>query len=151
MHVFYQRNPQWTDRSEDNMCPSFLPLPSSADGGPASGKHLLVFISHNRGCQYYVGDYRDDRFFPRTTAACRGSTTPIFAPEALVDGQGRQIIWAWLTDNPPDEKPKGWSGVFGLPRTLWLGDDGNLCQRPVKELETLRCRREDVERSCPAR
>ena len=29
LHVFYQRNPQWTDRSEDNMCPSFLPLPST--------------------------------------------------------------------------------------------------------------------------
>ena len=46
------------------MCPSFLPLPSSPAGGPPSGKHLLLFISHNKGCQYYVGDYRNDRFFP---------------------------------------------------------------------------------------
>ena len=61
LHVFYERKSEWTDRSEDNMSPSFLPLPSSASGGPPSGKHLLLFISHNKGCQYYVGDYRNDR------------------------------------------------------------------------------------------
>ncbi len=60
-HVFYQRRPEWTDRSGDNMCPSFLPLPSRPDGGKPSGKHLLLFISHNKGCQYYIGTYRDDR------------------------------------------------------------------------------------------
>ena len=49
LHVFYDRKPEWTERSEDNMCPSFLPLPSSPSGGPQSGKHLLLFISHNKG------------------------------------------------------------------------------------------------------
>lgn len=138
LHVFYQRKPEWTDRSEDNMCPSFLPLPSSADGGPASGKHLLLFISHNKGCQYYVGDYRDDHFHPDNHGRMSWIDNTYFAPEALIDGQGRQIMWAWLTDNPPDEKQKGWSGVYGLPRSLWLGDDGTLRMAPVKELETLR-------------
>ena len=61
-----------------------------------------------------------------------------FAPEALMDGQGRQIMWAWLLDNPSGEKEKGWSGVYGLPRSLWLGEDGTLRLQPVKELETLR-------------
>lgn len=138
LHVFYQRKPEWTDRSEDNMCPSFLPLPSSPDGGSPSGKHLLLFIAHNRGCQYYVGDYRDDHFFPNNHGRMSWVDNTYFAPEALVDGKGRQIMWAWLTDNPPDEKLKGWSGVYGLPRTLWLGEDGTLRMRPVKELEALR-------------
>jgi len=138
LHVFYERNPQWTDRSEDNMCPSFLPLPSRPDGGPASGKHLLLFISHNKGCQYYVGEYRDDRFFPQNHGRMSWVDNTYFAPEALVDGQGRQIMWAWLTDNPPGENQRGWSGVYGLPRTLWLGEDGTLRMRPVPELETLR-------------
>ena len=62
-----------------------------------------------------------------------------FAPEALVDRQGRQIMWAWLTDNPEGEEEKGWSGVYGLPRTLWLGEDGTLRMQPVRELECLRC------------
>ena len=36
LHEFYERKPEWTDRSEDTMCPSFLPLPSSSAGGPPS-------------------------------------------------------------------------------------------------------------------
>jgi beta-fructofuranosidase len=139
LHVFYERNPQWTDRSEDNMCPSFLPLPSSPDGGPASGKHLLLFISHNRGCQFYVGEYRNDMFFPQNHGRMTWVDNTYFAPEALIDGKGRQIMWAWLTDNPPGEEQKGWSGVYGLPRTLWVGDDGTLRMRTVSELESLRC------------
>jgi beta-fructofuranosidase len=139
LHVFYERKPEWTDRSEDNMCPSFLPLPSSADGGPPSPKHLLLFISHNKGCQYYVGNYRDDRFFPDNHGRMTWIDNTYFAPEALVDAQGRQIMWAWLTDNPSGEKEKGWSGVYGLPRSLWVGEEGTLRMRPVKELEALRC------------
>ncbi len=139
LHVFYERKPEWTDRSEDNMCPSFLPLPASSAGGPPSGKHLLLFISHNKGCQYYVGDYRDDRFFPNHHGRMSWVDNTYFAPEALLDAQGRQIMWAWLTDNPSGEKEKGWSGVYGLPRSLWLGEDGTLRLQPVKELEILRC------------
>ena len=138
LHVFYQRNAEWTDRSEDNMCPSFLPLPSRPAGGPPSGKHLLLFISHNKGCQYYVGNYRDDHFTPDNHGRMTWVDNTYFAPEALVDGQGRQIMWAWLLDNPSAEKEKGWSGVYGLPRSLWLGADGTLRMRPVKELEVLR-------------
>ena len=138
LHVFYDRNPAWTDQSEDNMCPSFLPLPSSPAGGPPSGKHLLLFISHNKGCQYYVGDYRNDKFQANNHGRMTWIDNTYFAPEALMDGQGRQIMWAWLTDNPPGEKEKGWSGVYGLPRSLWLGEDGTLRMAPVKELEHLR-------------
>ncbi len=137
-HVFYQRKPDWTDRSEDNMCPSFLPLPFDADGGPASDKHLLLFISHNKGCQYYIGDYRDDHFYPDSHGRMTWIDNTFFAPEALIDGQGRQVMWAWLTDNPPDEKQKGWSGVYGMPRSLWLGADGTLRMAPIKELQMLR-------------
>ncbi len=138
---FYERNPKWTDDSEDNMCPSFLPLPKSGDGGEPSAKHLLLFISHNRGCQFYVGDYdtKNDKFIPNNHGRMTWVDNTYFAPEALIDDKGRQIMWAWLTDNPRDEKAKGWSGVFGLPRSLWLGEDGTLRMRPVNELEMLRC------------
>ena len=140
--VFYTRNPLWTDDSEDNMCPSFLPLPSSADGGEASGKHLLLFISHNKGCQYYVGNYdaQADRFLPDNHGRMSWIDNTYFAPEALIDGRGRQIMWSWLTDNPAGEMRNGWSGVYGLPRSLWLGEDGTLRMAPVKELEMLRGR-----------
>lgn len=140
LHVFYQRNPQWTTADEDNMCPSFLPLPAEATGGPPSSKHLLLFISHNKGCQYYVGDYRDDRFFPNHHGRMTWQDSTFFAPEALMDAAGRQIMWAWLTDNPPWDKEKGWSGVYSLPRTLWLGEDGTLRMAPVPEIQVLRGR-----------
>jgi len=138
--VFYQRRNEWTDVSEDNMCPSFLPLPSSPDGGAPSGKHLLLFISHNKGCQYYVGTYdeENDRFIPENHGRMTWIDNTYFAPEALVDGKGRQIMWAWLLDNRDNEIANGWNGVYGLPRTLWLGEDGRLRMKPVPELENLR-------------
>lgn len=138
LHRFYERSPLWTDRSEDNMCPSFLPLPSRPDGGAPSGKHLLLFIAHNRGCQYYLGDYRHNRFHPEHHGRMSWVDNTYFAPEALMDGKGRQVMWAWLMAERNPLQQDGWSGVYGLPRTLWVGEDGELHLRPVPELESLR-------------
>ncbi len=140
MHEFYQNNRKWTFKTEDNMCPSFLPLPSGPDGGAPSGKHLLLFISHNLGAQYYVGDYKDNRFFPSNHGRMTWKDNAYFAPEALVDNKGRQIMWSWIFDDRPDSLIdfSGWTGMYGLPRSLWVGDDGTLRMRPVKELEKLR-------------
>jgi beta-fructofuranosidase len=140
LHPFYESNRKWTDQSEDNMCPSFLPLPSSPNGGAFSGKHLMLFISHNKGCQYYIGTYRDDHFYPETHGRMTWTDNAYFAPEALVDGNGRQIMWAWIFDDRPEgmRSASGWTGVYGLPRSLWLGEDGTLGMQPVEELKMLR-------------
>ena len=140
MHPFYESKREWTAQSEDNMCPSFLPLPSAPDGGAFSGKHLMLFISHNKGCQYYTGDYKNDHFYPETHGRMTWIDNGYFAPEALVDGNGRQVMWAWVFDDRPDslKNYSGWTGTYGLPRSLWLGDDGTLRMQPVKELKTLR-------------
>jgi beta-fructofuranosidase len=63
-----------------------------------------------------------------------------FAPEALIDGNGRQIMWAWVFDDRPDSIKNftGWTGSYGLPRSLWLAKDGTLRMQPIKELEKLR-------------
>ena len=63
-----------------------------------------------------------------------------FAPEALIDDKGRQIMWAWVFDDRPEnvQSAGGWTGTYGLPRSLWLGGDGSLRISPVKELENLR-------------
>ncbi len=140
LHEFYESDRKWTAKDEDNMCPSFLPLPSSPDGGKPSGKYLLLSISHNRGCRYYIGSYRNDMFFPDLHARMSWVDNAYFAPEALIDEKGRQIMWAWIFDDRPDSIKKyyGWTGTFGIPRSLWLGDDGTLRMRPIKELESLR-------------
>lgn len=133
----------WPDVSEDDMCPSFLPLPSDPNGGVFSGKYLQLFISHNKGCQYYIGTYdkSNDKFIPEKHGRMTWNDNTFFAPEALIDDKGRQIMWAWLLDNPfGDQKAvsAGWCGVYGLPRSLWLGDDGNLMMRVPEEFEHLR-------------
>ena len=147
VHRFYQRRGDnaWTQESEDDMCPSFLPLPRSREGGPPSGKHLQLFISHNKGCQYYVGCYDTERqvFIPEGHGRMSWVDNTFFAPEALIDGNGRHLMWAWLTDYPAREHDEalrdGWCGVYGLPRVLWLGDDDRtLHLAPAPELERLR-------------
>ncbi len=140
LHEFYKSDRKWTDKSEDNMCASFLPLPSGPEGGKFSGKHLLLFISHNKGCQYYVGTYRNDKFYPDNHGRMTWVDNAYFAPEALIDKNGRQIMWSWVFEDRPDSIRKfyGWTGINGLPRSLWAGKDGALHMKPIKELENLR-------------
>lgn len=138
-HEFYKADRKWTEKTEDNMCPSFLPLPSSPDGSK-SDKHLMLFISHNLGCQYYIGSYKNDRFLPDTHGRMTWIDNAYFAPEALVDNKGRQIMWAWIFDDRPDSIKNyyGWNGIYGLPRSLWVNKDGGLGMKPVEELKSLR-------------
>jgi sucrose-6-phosphate hydrolase SacC (GH32 family) len=62
-----------------------------------------------------------------------------FAPETLLDPQGRRICWAWVTDprEMRTQRATG-SGYQSLPRVLALADDGTLRITPVPELEALR-------------
>ena len=46
----------YPDATEDDMCPSFLPLYDAEENGKFTGKYLQIFISHNKGCQYYIGE-----------------------------------------------------------------------------------------------
>ena len=145
---FYTSDRRWTAADEDCMCPDFFPLPPSPEGGTPTDQYMLLFISHNRGCQYYLGDYRGHRFEPRLHGRMSWVDRELFAPESLVDEKGRRIMWAWLLDLrhecPPGSPERmayetsGWSGEMCLPRVLWLGDDGTLRMRPADELKILR-------------
>lgn len=144
--VFYQRRvgetraTGWTDEDEDNMCPQFLPLYDAPANGKDSGKWLLTFISHNRGCQYYIGTYdkAKDEFVPESHGRMSWVDNSYFAPEAMIDGQNRHLLWAWLTGEAQNQKMTGWSGVYALPRVLWLRSDGTLGIDVPAEFEKLR-------------
>ena len=140
LHPFYKSNRKWTQSDEDNMCPDFFPLPAGPESAKASDRHMLLFISHNRGCQYYIGRYADDHFYPETHGRMSWVDRAFFAPESLLDDKGRRIMWAWIHDNRKAEtvKSSGWSGTLSLPRVLWLGADKTLRMRPAKELAALR-------------
>lgn len=147
LHRFYERKADnsWTNWDEDHMCPVFLPLPADENGKEKSGKYIQIFIAHHRGCQYYIGEYDKaaDKFYPETHGRMSWVDNAFFAPEALVAPDGRLIMWAWLIDTLFEEgydgsKDLGWSGAYGLPRNLWLQQDGTLGIAPIKELESLR-------------
>jgi len=64
-------------------------------------------------------------------------------------------LFAWLLDNlESDFESYGWSGVQGLPRSLWLRGDEILGIAPVKELENFRAHKQvyaGLENELPAR
>ena len=118
----------FTDRGEDGAVPYLLPLGT---------QHLLLFASHRRGAQYYLGDYdrSRDRFQIRRHG--RFNYGPIgvgslHAPSAFIDPQGRCIAFFNVKEGKPSPE---WSDVMTLPRVLSLEADGTLGIRPAAEIE----------------
>ena len=144
VHRFYERDSsgKFTADSEDAMCPWFGALPLR--DGRASGSWLQLFLSHNRGSQYYIGGYdrATVRFLPRSHGRMSFKDNCLFAPEAAYAPDGRLLAFHWLRDNLDDdldrELKKGWSGIHALPRELWLREDGRLGIAPARELRSLR-------------
>ena len=140
VHRFYTvPNPgeDWPDATEDDMCPSFLPLPDKKSGGQLTDKWLQLFIAHNKGTQYFVGELKDEHFYPQQHGRFSWKDNTYFAPEALIDDKNRHIAWCWLLDNMTDDfKTNGWSGVYNFPRLLWY-EDGELRTAPAEELDQL--------------
>lgn len=117
---------------EDVSCPNFFPI---------GGKHMLLCISHNLGCRYYLGAWKDEKFSPDFHArmnwkkqAGQNWGGDFFAPESLLTPDGRRVMWAWCILNTAGTQ----SGIQSLPRELSLPDDGVLRIRPLRELESLR-------------
>ena len=125
---------------EDVSCPDFFRL---------GDKWVLMGISHELGCRYYVGEWRNEQFYPELHEQMSWVDNTFFAPESMLDPKGRRIMWAWIFDqwDEATREASGWSGVFSLPRELWLGDDHRLRMRPIEELKTLRyneCRHSQI-------
>ena len=128
---FYKPNPAWTVPEEDCACPDFFPI---------GDKHVLLCISHYAGARYYVGQYRDERFYPERHVRMNWPGGTMFAPESLLDGTGRRIFWGWVCGGRSKEAQEaaGWSGVMSMPRVFSLADDGAVSIEPVEEIERLR-------------
>jgi len=131
LHPLYRSDRKWTEQDEDNACPEFFKL---------GDRWVLLFISHKRGCQYYIGRFENEHFYPETHGRMSWTDRSVFAPESLRDDKGREIMWAWIVDGRSGKTrhASGWSGTFSLPRVLALGPDKKLRMWPPKELEVLR-------------
>ena len=132
----------FTEPGEDCACPDFFPI---------GGKHMLLFLSHNTGTQYYIGTFENERFTPEIHRRMNftkplpllwgmGTAGDFSAPISWAGPNGRRVMIAWITEGRTIEamKEAKWSGILSIPRDLSLGDDGLLKIKPSPELEILR-------------
>lgn len=140
VHRFYENThmgSDWPDETEDAMRSSFLPLYDAKQNGKLTGKWLQMFISHNKGCQYYVGTLKNEKFYPEFHGRMSWNDRTYFAPEALIDDKNRHIVWTWILDNLGHDFDRfGWSGVYAFPRLLWWENE-KLHIAPADELDNL--------------
>ena len=123
---------------EDVSCANFFEL---------DGKWMLLCISHQFGCRYYLGEWDPEmeQFVPEkhermnwrrpNQGIIKTEYRDFFAPESLLAADGRRIMWAWLCTADP---PLNLKSIQSLPRELKLADDGSLRIQPLQELESLR-------------
>ncbi len=129
--LFYQSRREWTEGGEDCAVPDFFPL---------GDRHMLLFCSHLQGTQYYIGQFRQERFYPDVHGRMSWEGGHLGGPRTLLDAGGRRIFFDWIRElrGVERERASGWSGVMSAPRLLSLDSDGHLRIDPVPELEVLR-------------
>ncbi len=121
-----------TEPGEDYAVPNFWPI--------GNGKHMLLFFSHKRGGQYFVGEYdaAAHRFHPEQHGRMNYGPLAVgslHAPSATVDDSGRFLS---IFNVKESREPNGWNDIMTLPRVLSLDGDGSLRIEPVSEVESLR-------------
>nr|HMP17893.1 hypothetical protein [Gemmatales bacterium] len=132
-HAFFEHaDLNWTVEGEDCSCPDFFRL---------GNKHALLCISHKVGARLYLGEFdqKREKFVPEQHIRMNWPGGTFFAPESLLDNQGRRIIWAWVTDprHRRTQRATG-SGVQSMPRILGLSPAGRFTIEPAPELQNLR-------------
>ena len=125
--------------NEDVSCPTFFKL---------GARWVLLCISHNKGCRYYLGDWKDQQFTPDVHARMNWCLSDgmqegdhggeFFAPESLLTPDGRRVMWAWCFASSKSSGNDLWDGIQSLPRELSLPEDGVLRIAPLRELRQLR-------------
>jgi beta-fructofuranosidase len=129
MHPLYVGDKSQTGHMWE--CPNFFPL---------GDKHVLIISPVPLGkALYFVGTYKDYRFSPETEGVVDWGGH-YYAPQTMLDDQGRRIIFGWLWEGRSNEaqRASGWAGVQSLPRILTLRPDGLLNAEPAPELQALR-------------
>ena len=135
LHPFYVSE---LDKAPESDCavPDFFPL---------GDRYMLLFASHERGVQYYLGTYVNNKFHPEHHGRMNFGdfgveSGHLCAGFTLLDGTSRRIFFGWIPEGQHEavQRASGWAGVMSLPRILSLSDTGTLEIQPVPELEILR-------------
>lgn len=125
----YAPKPEWTTERDDCACPKYFSL---------GQKQMLLCISHALGTRYYLGREENGRFLPDEHHLMNWPGGCCFAPETVLDGKGRRIMWAWAVDQRDNWWEKGEIGVLTMPRFFRLDDEGALRVAPIEEWQALR-------------
>ena len=135
MHPFYISQ---LDKASESDCavPDFFPI---------GDRYMLLFASHERGVQYYLGTYARHKFYPEHHGRMNFGNFGVesghlCAGFTLLDGMDRRIFFGWIPEGRREvvQRSAGWAGVMSLPRVLSLCDTGTLEIEPVPELAVLR-------------
>lgn len=124
-------------------CPDFFPLGDQwvLLYGPMTHAKPQGYSGrngHNTG--YVVGRWQPGSDFEVTSKYAQYDLGHNFyAPQTMQAPDGRRILFAWMGgfDRPLASVADHWSGQQCTPRELTLAANGELCARPVKEIEGL--------------
>ncbi|PHU24504.1 hypothetical protein BC332_09611 [Capsicum chinense] len=136
-------------------CPDFFPVSTSTEKGLETStmgpnmKH--VFKASKASTDYYtVGTYNPNKdiFIPDNVSldiglGYRYDYGKFYASKTFFDSvTNRRILFGWVNEsvnNLEINSARGWAGLQGIPRRIWLEKSGNqLLQWPIVEIEKLR-------------
>ncbi|MDA9110528.1 glycoside hydrolase family 32 protein [bacterium] len=150
LHPDFDEEKLGVGKEEDISCPNMFKL---------GDKWMLLCISHNLGCRYFIGDFKDEQFLPEQHGMMNWAAWDFFAPESLLTPDGRRVMWSWCTTvvskkkNPVPREidfnevlaGKIQTGIQSLPRELSLSGEGTLLIKPLRELRKLRTNEKNIE------
>ncbi len=127
---FYKSDRKWTEEIEDCACSDFFRF---------GEKHMLLMHTHRPflKCQYYIGRYENEQFYPEINGQISHLGSMLAGPETLIDDKGRRIFWGWISD-ARDAEIHGWNSIMSLPWHFTPAEDNTLKINPVDELKSLR-------------
>ena len=88
-------------------------------------------------CQYYIGRYENEQFYPEENGQLSYLGGLLAGPETLIDERGRRIFWGWIREGRRTSK-YGWGSIMTLPWHFISDANNRLEIRPVEELQGLR-------------
>ena len=122
-------------------CPDFFPL----DGKQAlivspQEMHAWEEFHAGYGTVAILGSYdQKDHAFARESVQPVDHGLNFYAPQTVLTPDGRRVMIGWMDSwetckEAPRRHP--WYAQMSMPRELFI-ENGRLCQRPVREIETL--------------
>jgi beta-fructofuranosidase len=106
-------------------------------------QHGLIVSVYDGTTRYTIGmtgTYADQQFTPKNVQKIDYGDNYFYAPQSLIEPDGRVLMWGWLQEGRSGEAQReaGWSGVMSLPREVSVASDGTWRFAPARELVALR-------------